>query len=109
MLCMACPLSRGVPLTANPSPLRVRMVVHPSCRAGEMDCGGGVPQFSVAFGVVQLLFSQMPSLESAWWSSAVGAAMSVMYSCAALSMGAARGARRGRAVRRRAHRMPRLR
>lgn len=72
--------------------------MHPACPASDTSCGGSVPQYSVLFGLLQLFFSQMPSLESAWWSSMVGAAMSVMYSCAALGMGAAQGARRAGAV-----------
>ncbi|KAI8466468.1 MAG: transmembrane amino acid transporter protein-domain-containing protein [Monoraphidium minutum] len=68
----------------------LKMVVHSSCDVGDASCGASVWQMSIVFGGVQLLFSQMPSLESAWWSSMVGAAMSVLYSSAAFGMGLAR-------------------
>jgi hypothetical protein len=68
------------------------MVIHTRCDARDKQCGGTVWQASLAFGVVQLFFSQMPTLESAWWASMVGATMSVLYSTAALGMGAVRGA-----------------
>lgn len=68
-----------------------RMVVHSHCAVGDKQCGSSVWQMSLVFGCVQLFFSQMPTLESAWWSSMVGAAMSVLYSSAAFGMGAVRG------------------
>lgn len=70
----------------------LRMVVASRCSLGDAVCEGSIPtwQMSMVFGVIQLFFSQMPSLESAWWSSMVGAAMSVMYSTFALGMGASK-------------------
>lgn len=68
-----------------------RMVVHSQCAVDDPSCGSTVWQMSVVFGVVQLFFSQMPTLESAWWSSMVGAAMSVMYSTCALGLAGADG------------------
>ncbi|GBF92649.1 amino acid permease-like [Raphidocelis subcapitata] len=68
----------------------LKMVVHSRCDPEEASCGSPVWSMSLVFGVLQLGFSQMPSLEAAWWASMVGAAMSVAYSTAALGMGAAR-------------------
>eukprot|EP00882_Tetradesmus_deserticola_P024120 GHRQ01026349.1.p1 GENE.GHRQ01026349.1~~GHRQ01026349.1.p1 ORF type:complete len:200 (+),score=60.32 GHRQ01026349.1:748-1347(+) len=40
-------------------------------------------------GGVQILMSQLPNLESAWWASAVGAIMSIGYSAIAIVLGGA--------------------
>lgn len=55
-------------------------------------CYNSVWQMALVFGACQLLLSQMPNLESAWWSSIIGAAMSFMYSSCALGLGASKGA-----------------
>jgi hypothetical protein len=54
-------------------------------------CETGGWRWSLVFGCLQLFFSQMPNLESAWWSSIIGAVMSVLYSSCALGLGAANG------------------
>ena len=45
-------------------------------------------QHTLIFGGVQLLMSQLPNLESAWWASAIGAMMSVGYATLATALGA---------------------
>lgn len=69
------------------------MVLHSDCDPSDTGCGVPVWAASLAFGAVQLLLSQVPTLEAAWWGSAVGAAMSLLYSAAAFGMGVARGER----------------
>lgn len=54
-------------------------------------CYNSVWQMALAFGGCQLLLSQMPNLEAAWWSSIIGATMSFLYSSCALGLGASQG------------------
>ncbi len=49
------------------------------CKGGGGRCIDSTWALSLIFGGLQLFFSQMPNLESAWWMSAIGAAMSVGY------------------------------
>lgn len=74
--------------------LACRIIVGEVCSRSRFGtCYNNVWQMSLAFGGCQLLLSQMPSLESAWWSSIIGAAMSFMYSSCALGLGASKGGR----------------
>ncbi|WIA23496.1 hypothetical protein OEZ85_000240 [Tetradesmus obliquus] len=43
---------------------------------------------AVIFGAMQMLTSQLPNLEAAWWTSLIGAAMSFGYSAVAIALGA---------------------
>lgn len=45
-------------------------------------------QHTLIFGAVQILMSMLPNLESAWWSSIIGALMSIGYSVLAVALGA---------------------
>lgn len=45
-------------------------------------------------GCVQLIMSQLPNLEAAWWASAIGAFMSFGYSFLAIGLGASEAWRR---------------
>ncbi|GAB4817398.1 hypothetical protein N2152v2_004444 [Parachlorella kessleri] len=54
------------------------------CQEGE--CTNKLWWMLLPFGVIQLLFSQLPDLDSAWWASAIGAAMSIGYSVLAFAM-----------------------
>jgi hypothetical protein len=41
----------------------------------------------ILFGVVQILFSQIPDFDEIWWLSIVAAVMSFTYSSIGLSLG----------------------
>jgi hypothetical protein len=70
----------------------LRIIVGGICSRSRFDaCYNSVWQMALGFGACQLLLSQMPSLESAWWSSIIGATMSFMYSTCALALGASQG------------------
>lgn len=72
--------------------LACRIIVGEVCSRSRFEtCYNSVWQMALAFGGCQLLLSQMPSLESAWWSSIIGATMSFMYSSCALGLGASKG------------------
>ena len=59
-----------------------------------MACGSGggcfnkLWEMSALYGAFQLVLSQVPSLESAWWVSSLGAVTSITYSSVALGLGA---------------------
>jgi hypothetical protein len=76
--------------------LACSIIVGEVCSRSRWDiCYNNVWQMALAFGGCQLLLSQMPNLESAWWSSIIGATMSFLYSTCALGLGAAKGECRG--------------
>ncbi|WIA38321.1 hypothetical protein OEZ86_001658 [Tetradesmus obliquus] len=43
---------------------------------------------TIIFGGMQIIMSQLPNLEAAWWASAIGAIMSLGYSTIAIALGA---------------------
>ncbi len=80
----------GYTVTAGTSLLGV---MQASCGASEphsLLCRAEARSCILAFGAVQLALSQLPTLESAWWSSLVGAAMSFVYSGVAVWLGGAK-------------------
>lgn len=44
----------------------------------------------IAFGVIQILFSQIPDFDQLWWLSIVAAVMSFTYSTIGLGLGIAK-------------------
>ncbi|KAF8062021.1 AAP2 [Scenedesmus sp. PABB004] len=55
---------------------------------GGAGCFQNQLMMTIIFGGVQVLMSQLPNLEAAWWASAIGAAMSMGYSTLAIALGA---------------------
>ncbi|KAF6259045.1 transmembrane amino acid transporter protein-domain-containing protein [Scenedesmus sp. NREL 46B-D3] len=51
-------------------------------------CFSDQMMMTIIFGGVQVLMSQLPNLEAAWWASAIGAVMSIGYSVIAIALGA---------------------
>lgn len=49
-------------------------------------CTTGIWPEVLYMGAIQLVFSQLPDLDSAWWASAIGAIMSIAYSAIALGL-----------------------
>jgi len=41
----------------------------------------------ISFGIVEMIFSQIPDFDQLWWLSIVAAVMSVTYSTIGLGMG----------------------
>ncbi|KAF8062023.1 AAP2 [Scenedesmus sp. PABB004] len=73
----------------------LRILVGEVCSRSRFEaCYDQTWVMSLVFGACQLLLSQLPSLEAAWWSSIVGAVMSFAYSTCALGLGAAQAHRR---------------
>ncbi|KAI8467603.1 MAG: transmembrane amino acid transporter protein-domain-containing protein [Monoraphidium minutum] len=68
----------------------MRYIARLACkRAGVEACPLDAQwQHTLIFGAVQILMSMMPNLESAWWSSIIGALMSIGYSVLAVALGA---------------------
>lgn len=43
--------------------------------------------YMISFGIVQILFSQIPNFDQLWWLSSLAAAMSFTYSTIGLGLG----------------------
>jgi amino acid permease len=52
-------------------------------------CKSSSTPYMILFGVVQILFSQIPDFDQIWWLSIVAAVMSFTYSSIGLSLGIA--------------------
>lgn len=72
-----------------------QLICKASSKAPE-SCAFGGPQWqaTLLFAAVQLMMSQLPNLESAWWASAIGAAMSIGYATLATALGASQATNR---------------
>lgn len=63
----------------------MKAIADGSC-GGQSGCFNHQWAMGIIFGVVQIFLSQVPTLESFWWASAVGAIMSFGYSIIALGI-----------------------
>lgn len=52
--------------------------------------------YMIAFGIVEIIFSQIPDFEKLWWLSIVAAVMSFAYSTIGLGLGIAKVAEAGK-------------
>ncbi|KAL8459465.1 hypothetical protein ACS0TY_036815 [Phlomoides rotata] len=53
-------------------------------------CGASSDPYMIAFGVMQIIFSQIPDFDEMWWLSGVAAVMSFTYSTIGLGLGIAK-------------------
>ncbi|XP_037421742.1 amino acid permease 3-like [Triticum urartu] len=58
-------------------------------RSGKDECKSSSNPYMIVFGVVQILFSQIPDFDQIWWLSIVAAVMSFTYSTIGLGLGIA--------------------
>lgn len=71
-------------ITASQS---MRFLANSACgpeKVAAGDCFNDCWKFSVMFGALQIILSQIPNLERLWWMSIIGAAMSFGYAIIAL-------------------------
>lgn len=59
---------------------------------GKDPCHMSSNPYMIAFGVTQILFSQIPDFDQIWWLSIVAAVMSFTYSSIGLGLGIAQTA-----------------
>jgi len=52
----------------------------------EADCSQNTSAYIVAFGVVQVIFSQLPNFHELWWLSVIAAVMSFSYATIAVGL-----------------------
>ena len=46
--------------------------------------------YMITFGIIEVIFSQIPDFDQVWWLSIVAAVMSFTYSSVGLSLGVAK-------------------
>ncbi|KAF5444722.1 hypothetical protein F2P56_033830 [Juglans regia] len=63
---------------------------------GENPCQINSNPYMIAFGVVEIVFSQIPDFDQLWWLSIVAAVMSFTYSTIGLGLGIAKVAETGK-------------
>lgn len=70
-----------------------------SCRhksGGKNPCHMNSNPYMIAFGIIEIIFSQIPDFDQLWWLSIVAAVMSFTYSTIGLGLGIAKTAANGK-------------
>ncbi|EEF42108.1 amino acid transporter, putative [Ricinus communis] len=65
---------------------------------GKNPCHMNANPYMIAFGVVEIIFSQIPDFDQLWWLSIVAAIMSFTYSTIGLGLGIAEVTKNGKAM-----------
>ncbi|KAJ8773360.1 hypothetical protein K2173_028537 [Erythroxylum novogranatense] len=63
---------------------------------GKNPCRMNANPYMIAFGIVEIIFSQIPDFDQLWWLSIVAAVMSFTYSIIGLGLGVAKVAETGK-------------
>ncbi|KAE8666648.1 Amino acid permease 2 [Hibiscus syriacus] len=69
---------------------------HASGSGGKNPCHMNSNPYMIAFGVAEIIFSQIPDFDQLWWLSIVAAVMSFTYSTIGLGLGIAKVAETGK-------------
>ncbi|KAJ1266872.1 hypothetical protein BS78_07G013300 [Paspalum vaginatum] len=94
-LCGAIQLSNlfgigvGVSIAASVSMQAIRRAGCFHFRGHQDPCHASPSPYIAVFGVMQIVFSQIPDLDKVWWLSTVAAAMSFSYSTIGIGLGVA--------------------
>ncbi|GAV71927.1 Aa_trans domain-containing protein [Cephalotus follicularis] len=65
---------------------------------GKGECKVNSTPYMIAFGVVEIIFSQIPDFDQLWWLSTVAAVMSFTYSTIGLGLGITKVAENGKVM-----------
>ncbi|TKW09702.1 hypothetical protein SEVIR_6G120100v4 [Setaria viridis] len=101
-LCGAIQLSNlfgigiGVSIAASVSMQAIRRAGCFHYKGHDDPCHASASPYIAIFGVMQIVFSQIPDLDKVWWLSVVAAIMSFSYSTIGISLGVAEIAANGR-------------
>lgn len=66
-----------------------RAILKSNCfhwRGHDADCTQNTGSYIIGFGVVQIIFSQLPNFHELWWLSVIAAVMSFSYATIAVGL-----------------------
>ncbi|KAJ4838345.1 Amino acid permease 3 [Turnera subulata] len=81
------------------SSISMMAVKRSSCfhsSGGKNPCHMNANPYMIAFGIAEIIFSQIPDFDQLWWLSLVAAVMSITYSSIGLGLGIAKVAEAGK-------------